>query len=148
MDEIIKQHTRRAMEEFALEINRTLSPKSQFNPNTPLRYLKKKKKRGYVDHFNADSAAHISESFEPSSGRDYQHVSVIHLKPRPIRALRYHIKARKIGRKKKALLKSLFILLQTYATQYFSDLILHHISQAIWGSSERVLGIIKKKKKV
>ena len=33
------------MEEFALEINRTLSPKSQFNPNTPLRYLKKKKKK-------------------------------------------------------------------------------------------------------
>ena len=148
MDEIIKQHTRRAMEEFALEINRTLSPKSQFNPNTPLRYLKKKKKKGYVDHFNADSAAHISESFEPSSGRDYQHVSVIHLKPRPIRALRYDIKARKIGRKKKGVIKKSFHLIANLRyTIFFWPNFTPYISGNLGVLGESAWNNKKKKKK-
>lgn len=34
----------------------------------------------------------LSESFEPSSGRDYGAVSVVHLQPRPTATASFHIK--------------------------------------------------------
>ena len=103
---------------------------------------------GYVDHFNADSAADISESFEPSSGRDYQHVSVIHLKPRPIRALRTTSKREK--KKKKGVIKKPFHLIANLRyTIFFWPNFTPYISgnlgvlrESAWNKKKKSLGSV------
>lgn len=85
-----------------------------------------------MDHFNADSAARISESSEPSSGRDYRRVSVVHLQPGQSQRTARHQRDRE-GGKAAAIKKKLFHLTANLLHTIFSDLILHRISWAIWG---------------
>lgn len=75
----------------------------------------------------------LSESFEPSSGRDYGGVSVIHLQLRPMAAASFHIKEDgERGRGgEKLLFKGLFHLGANLAYTVLSDLILQHTSRAI-----------------
>lgn len=90
----------------------------------------------------------LSESFEPSSGRDYGGVSVIHLQPRPTATVSFHIKEdggrgeERRGTGEVAFQGLFFNLSANVAYTVLSDLILHHTSQTIGrGSCKRFLDV-------
>lgn len=106
MSEIINQYMQSYEIICIKKLEGCLETRSNLNPSLTRIPHCVIKKTGYMDHFNV---AYINESFEPCSARDYRCASVIHLEPGTIGPL--HSTSKKE--------KSLFILLQTYTTQYF-----------------------------